>query len=94
MTSQNGNIYPVTGHFAGNSPVTGEFPAQRPVTLSFGNNSDAGDLRRPTNSISLQENQLFALKGVARGCLIVCIVNDGRLLKKYSKKVEFLYVTW
>ena len=37
MTSSNGNIFRVTGHFkcAGNSPVPGEFPAQRPVTRSF-----------------------------------------------------------
>ena len=36
MTSSNGNIFRVTGHFcAGNSPEAGEFPAQRPVTRSF-----------------------------------------------------------
>ena len=35
MTSSNGRIFRVTGHFAGNSPGTGEFPAQRPVTRSF-----------------------------------------------------------
>ena len=35
VTSSNGNIFRVTGHFAGNSPVTCEFPAQRPVTRSF-----------------------------------------------------------
>ena len=45
MTSSNGNIFRVTGHF-------GEFPAQRPVTRSFDvlnvwvNNRKAGDLRR------------------------------------------------
>ena len=32
MTSANGNIFHVTGHFAGNSPVTDEFPTQRPAT--------------------------------------------------------------
>ena len=42
--------------WAGNSPVPGEFPSQRPVTRSFdvffdlrlnwGNNREAGDLRR------------------------------------------------
>ena len=35
MTSSNGNIFRVTGHFCGNSPVTGEFTTQRPVTQSF-----------------------------------------------------------
>ena len=35
MTSSNGNIFRVSGPFAGNSPVAGEFPAQRPVTRSF-----------------------------------------------------------
>ena len=42
MTSSNGNIFRVTGLWAGNSPgtagkspVPGEFPAQRPVTQSF-----------------------------------------------------------
>ena len=35
MTSSNGYIFRVTGHFAGNSPVPGELPAQRPVTRSF-----------------------------------------------------------
>ena len=30
LTSSNGNIFHVTGHF-----FTGEFPAQRPVTRSF-----------------------------------------------------------
>ena len=30
-----GNIFRVTGHCAGNSPVTGEFPTQRPVTQGF-----------------------------------------------------------
>ena len=56
MTSSNGNIFRVTGHFCGE--FTGEFPAQRPVTRSFDiffdlrlnkrltNNREAGDLRR------------------------------------------------
>ena len=35
MTSSNGNIFSVTGHFVGNSPVPSEFPTQRPVTWSF-----------------------------------------------------------
>ena len=35
MPSSNGNIFRVTGHFAGNSPVPGEFRAQRPVMRSF-----------------------------------------------------------
>ena len=35
MTSSNGNIFRVTGHFRGNSPVPGEFPTQRPATRSF-----------------------------------------------------------
>ena len=35
MTSSNGNIFRVTGHFAGNSPVPGLFLPQRPVTRSF-----------------------------------------------------------
>ena len=35
MTSSNGNIFRVTGPFAGNSPVTDEFPSQRTVTRSF-----------------------------------------------------------
>ena len=35
MTSSNGNLFRVTGHFAGNSPVTGEFPTLRPVARSF-----------------------------------------------------------
>ena len=35
MTSENGNIFCVTGLCAWNSPVTGEFPSQRPVTRSF-----------------------------------------------------------
>ena len=36
ITSSNGNIFRVTGHFcAGNSLVTGEPPSQRPVTRSF-----------------------------------------------------------
>ena len=58
MTSSNGNIFHVSGHFCGNSPVPGEFPAQRPVTRSFNaffdlrlnlrlnKQSHAGDLRR------------------------------------------------
>ena len=35
MTSSNGNIFRVTGIWAGNSPVPGEFTALRPVTRSF-----------------------------------------------------------
>ena len=42
MTSSNGNMFRVTGFYAGNplvtagnSPVTGEFPSHRPVTRSF-----------------------------------------------------------
>ena len=31
MTSWNGNIFCVTGLFAGNSPVTGNFPSQMPM---------------------------------------------------------------
>ena len=34
MTSSDGNIFRVTGHFTGNSPVPSEFPAQRPVMQS------------------------------------------------------------
>ena len=34
-SSNDGNIFRVTGHLGGNSPVHGEFPAQRPVTRSF-----------------------------------------------------------
>ena len=40
MTSSNGNIFRVTGHFCGE--FTGEFPAQRPVTRSFGVFFDLG----------------------------------------------------
>ena len=35
MTSSNGNIIRVTGHFCGQFTGPGEFPAQRPVTRSF-----------------------------------------------------------
>ena len=35
MTSSNGNIFRVTGHFCGEFTGPGEFPAQRPVTRSF-----------------------------------------------------------
>ena len=35
MTSSNGNIFRVTGHFCGESPVISEFPTKKPVTRSF-----------------------------------------------------------
>ena len=35
MTSSNGNIFRVTGHWCGIYTGPGEFPAQRPVTRSF-----------------------------------------------------------
>ena len=35
MTSSNGNIFRVTGHFCGEFTGPGEFPTQRPVTRSF-----------------------------------------------------------
>ena len=35
MTSSNGNIFRVTGHFCGEFTGPGEFPSQRPVTRSF-----------------------------------------------------------
>ena len=46
MTSSNGNIFRVTGHFAGDSPVSGELPAQRPVTRSFDVSFDLGVNKR------------------------------------------------
>ena len=58
LTSSNGNMFCVTGFYAGNSPVTGEFPSHRPMarvlmfsllcasTNGWVNNQDAGDLRR------------------------------------------------
>ena len=35
MTSSNGNIFRVTGHWCGEFTGPGEFPTQRPVTRSF-----------------------------------------------------------
>ena len=60
MTSSNGHIYRVTGHFCGEFTNPGECPAQRPVMRSFDvffdlrlnkrlskqSYHEAGDLRR------------------------------------------------
>ena len=58
MTSSNGNIFRVTGHFVRGTTGHQWIPSQRPVTRNFdifydlrlkkrlSNNPDAGDLRR------------------------------------------------
>ena len=50
MTSSNGDVFRIIGHFEGNPPVTGGFPPQTPVAQSFDVFFDA----RPNKRLSKQ----------------------------------------
>ena len=81
MTSSNGNIFRITGHFARNSPVTGEFPykGQWGWALIFSlicawlngwvNNREACDLRchRPHYGVTVMASSEVVKTGLAAG---------------------------
>ena len=72
-TSSNGNIFRVTGFYAGNSPVTGHpqkgqcrralmFSLICAWTKSWANNGDASDLRRPRAHYSTEIQCIYVYR--------------------------------
>ena len=104
MMSSNGNIFRVTGHFAGNSPVPGEFPTQRPVTRSFDfnfdlringwvNNRQAGDLRRHRAHYDVIVMTYLNLDDKIYWCLsenVIKIIGQLDLKRQISVKITLI----